>query len=97
MLWRILTLYLIGVNVVTFVLYGVDKRRARKGDWRISEATLLLHALAGGALGALLGMKVFRHKTRHWRFRLLVPFALILWMVGLGYLLFAGALTSVIN
>ena len=57
--------YLLLVNVVTFFTYGIDKYKANKGKWRISEATLLLMAFWGGSIGAGLGMKAFHHKTMH--------------------------------
>ena len=60
--------YLLLVSFVTFVMYGVDKRRAKRGQWRISEKALLTMGFIGGAAGALCGMKLFRHKTRHWYF-----------------------------
>lgn len=65
--------YLVGINLVGFVMMGVDKRRAIKGAWRISEASLFTVALLGGALGCTLGMKRFRHKTRHWYFKYGMP------------------------
>jgi len=71
-------LLLAAVNLLAFVLYGVDKLKAKKGAWRIPEATLLLVAFLGGSAGALLGMEVFRHKTKHAKFRILVPLFLIL-------------------
>ena len=55
-------------NIVAFVLYGRDKWLAKKHKWRISEKVLLSVSFFGGALGALLGMQVFRHKTKHWYF-----------------------------
>lgn len=61
------------VSIIAFGAYGIDKWKARRGRWRISERTLLLLALFLGAPGAALAMGIFRHKTRHWRFRLLVP------------------------
>ena len=73
MLSWILSAALIVMSCVTFALYGVDKRRAKRGKWRISEKTLLLSALLMGGPGAMLGMRMFRHKTRHLRFRILVP------------------------
>ena len=64
--------------VVTFIVYGIDKRKAEQHRWRISEATLLSLAFFGGALGALMGMLFFRHKTRKTKFRILVPLFLVL-------------------
>ncbi len=61
--------YLLAVNVLAFALMGVDKRRAVKAQWRVPEKTLFLFPVAGGALGGLLGMRLFRHKTKHWYFR----------------------------
>ena len=78
--------YLAAVNVVTFTVYGIDKRKARRGVWRIPEKTLFLLPLLGGSVGALLGMKVFRHKTKHWYFVwgipaiLLAQLALTVWL-----------------
>ena len=60
--------YLAAVNLVTFTVYGVDKAKARRGAWRVPEKTLFLLPLLGGSVGALLGMLVFRHKTKHWYF-----------------------------
>ena len=79
--------YLILMNLIAFALYGIDKRRAKQGAWRISEYTLLLVALLGGSLGALLGMRYFRHKTRHRKFRYGVPLILLL-QLGFGLYLF---------
>ena len=64
-------------NTIVFALYGADKRRSIRGAWRIKESTLLLCAFLLGSLGALLGMRVFRHKTKHVKFRILVPLALL--------------------
>ena len=78
-------LYLIAINVVTFLVYGLDKWKAKRDAWRISETTLLLLAAAGGSVGALLGMQIFRHKTKHVKFTvgvpaiLLVQVALVIW------------------
>ena len=66
-------LYLIGINVLTFLLYGIDKWKARRGKWRIPEDTLIWLAIVGGSIGALLGMNLFRHKTQHKKFTLGVP------------------------
>ena len=70
--------YLAAVNVVTFTVYGIDKSKARRGAWRIPEKTLFLLPLLGGSVGALLGMKVFRHKTKHRNFTVLVPLFAVL-------------------
>lgn len=61
-------LYLLVVNLAAFALMGLDKRRAQRGQWRIPEHTLFLFPFVGGALGGILGMSWFHHKTRHWYF-----------------------------
>lgn len=76
------------INVVTFAAYGIDKRKARKGKWRTKEATLLLLAFLGGALGALLGMRTFHHKTKHRKFKILVPVFLIMQIAIAVYLFY---------
>ena len=63
--------------MVTFTVYGIDKSKARRGAWRIPEKTLFLLPLLGGSVGALLGMKVFRHKTKHWYFVWGIPIILL--------------------
>lgn len=63
----------VGLNGLTFLLYGYDKRCARKGSWRVPEWQLLLSAACFGSVGALLAMKVFRHKTKHAKFLIGVP------------------------
>lgn len=84
--------YLLLVNLLTFALYSADKRRARRGDWRISEATLLLLAIIGGSVGALLGMRHFRHKTRHGKFRYGVPLILLLQLALVLYIIWTKVL-----
>jgi len=74
----ILIIVLLTWNILTFALYGIDKAKAKRGSQRIKEATLILVAYAMGGLGALLGMSVFRHKTRKTVFRVLVPLAFVL-------------------
>ncbi len=74
---RIVIFYLLAVNLLTFVTYGVDKWKARHNRWRIPEAALLLLAALGGSIGALLAMRVFRHKTQHKKFRYGVPALLL--------------------
>lgn len=65
--------FLIGINVLTFLLYGIDKWKAQKGKWRIPENTLIWLGIVGGSIGALLGMYLFHHKTKHRKFALGVP------------------------
>lgn len=86
----ILLFYLGVVNLAAFGLFGADKRRARKHRWRIPERRLFAFALAGGSLGALAGMYVFRHKTRHRSFSWGIPLlflaqaGLLAWMMIIG-------------
>lgn len=68
---------LIVINIIAFLMYGIDKSKAKRGAWRIPEATLLGIAFFGGSVGAFLGMRVFRHKTKHARFVIGVPAMLI--------------------
>ena len=70
--------YLIITNIIGFALMGIDKRRARKNAFRIPEATLFSVAIVGGSIGSILGMIIFRHKTRHWYFTVGIPLILIL-------------------
>ena len=78
--------YLIVINVVTFLVYGIDKWKAKQGSWRISEATLLILAAIGASIGALLGMKVWRHKTQHKKFKYGLPLILLA-QIALIYLI----------
>lgn len=81
--YGIIGIYYICVNVIAFILYGLDKKYAMEVRWRIPEKTLLGIALIGGAAGAWIGMQTFRHKTKHLSFRMLVPlFAVVhMWMI----------------
>jgi uncharacterized membrane protein YsdA (DUF1294 family) len=80
---RYLFYYLILINAVGFVIMLADKIKAKRGAWRIPEATLLTVAAIGGSLGTLLGMYLFRHKTKHPKFTVTVPLLLILHVVAL--------------
>ena len=71
-------IYLAVINIVAFFLYGIDKWKARHDKWRITEARLLWIAVAGGSIGALLGMKIWHHKTKHNKFRFGLPAILFL-------------------
>ena len=74
------------INVVTFLVYGIDKWKAKQGSWRISEATLLILAVIGGSIGALLGMRVWHHKTMHKKFKYGLPLILLV-QIALIYLI----------
>lgn len=74
----LLLVYLISINTIAFIAYGIDKFKAQREMRRISEFTLLLLAFFGGSVGALMGMNVWRHKTQHWKFSIGVPMFLLL-------------------
>ena len=78
--------YLLAVNALTFLLYGMDKYKAKKGRWRISEATLLLMAVIGGSIGAWVGMRLWHHKTKHKKFKYGIPVIIILQVALMVYL-----------
>ncbi|MDY4752882.1 MAG: DUF1294 domain-containing protein [Prevotella sp.] len=77
-LHRYLIYYLLVINAATFIIYGIDKDKAKKAKWRISEATLLTMAAVGGSIGAWLGMKAWHHKTQHRKFKYGVPIILLI-------------------
>ena len=81
--WTVLLVWLAVINLLTFIVYGADKHRARKGKWRVPEKTLFLLPLLGGSIGALLGMRVFHHKTKHWYFVWGIP-AILLAQIALA-------------
>ena len=81
-----LHVYLAAVNLLDFILMGADKSKAKRGAYRIPEATLLLFAILGGSVGGILGMLLFRHKTRHAAFALGLPLILLA-QLALAYLL----------
>ena len=83
---QIAGLYLLLINGVGFLLMGIDKRRAKRGARRISEKSLFLSSLLGGTVGAILGMRVFHHKTKHWYFRYGLPALLVLQLALAGWL-----------
>ena len=72
-----LVYYIIGINLLTFLLYGIDTWKAQHKKWRIPEDILLFLPIIGGSLGALLAMAIFHHKTRHRRFLIVVPLVLV--------------------
>ena len=88
MVW-IIIIYVVIINLVTFFLFGEDKRRAKKKKWRIPEKVLFVLAAVGGSVGAIAGMWAFRHKTKHWYFvygmpAILAAQLLIVWIAVRG-------------
>ena len=77
--------YIVVINLVSFMMFGIDKYKARRGQWRISEATLLAMAAIGGSIGAWMGMKVWHHKTLHSKFRYGVPIMLLAHIALMAY------------
>ena len=86
MIANALLYYLIVITIVTFLVYGIDKWKAKQGSWRISEASLLILAVIGGSIGALFGMKVWHHKTMHKKFKYGLPMILLA-QIALIYLI----------
>lgn len=80
--------YFISINIITFLIYGMDKYKAKNQKWRISEKTLIGLAVIGGVIGAIAGMQIFRHKTKHAKFVVGVPVIGGLW--GLFFGLYLG-------
>lgn len=85
---KYLFIYYIILNFITFFLYGIDKRKAKRNKYRISEFTLIVLAYLGGCFGAWMGMHFFHHKTKHMKFKILVPLAVLLHIGGLIWILY---------
>ena len=81
-----LAYYLLAINAVAFIVYGIDKYKAKKAKWRIPETTLLLLAVLGGSIGAWMGMKVWHHKTMHKKFKYAIPAILLIQIALMAYL-----------
>ena len=79
--------YLVIINIIAFIVYGIDKLKAKRGKWRIPEATLLLLAIIGGSIGAWCGVKVWHHKTLHKKFRYGIPLIIVIQIAMIWYLL----------
>lgn len=75
---KFILIYLAVVNFISYIMYGIDKRKAKQNRWRISENSLIFVAVIGGSIGAYLGMKMFHHKTRHKKFYMGIPAIMIL-------------------
>jgi len=82
--------YLILINLMAFLRMGWDKRKAKKGTWRTSEASLLFPGLLGGIFGVIVGMRVFHHKTRKWAFKGPAYLILVLTLVVVGLVVYYG-------
>ena len=83
-------LYLTVINLTGFAVMGIDKRKAVRHLWRVRESTLFLIALLGGSIGSILGMHMFRHKTRHWYFVYGMPAILVLQILLAVFILTRG-------
>jgi uncharacterized membrane protein YsdA (DUF1294 family) len=84
----VMGLYLLLINIITLALYAIDKLNAKTDSWRISERMLIMFAVAGGSIGALLGMYICRHKTRKPKFKFGIPVILVLQIVLVIYLVY---------
>ena len=84
---NLILIYLAIINVATFFTFGIDKWKAKRSKWRIREAALLMLAVLGGSFGALLGMKVWHHKTMHKKFKYGVPAILVVQIAVISYIL----------
>ena len=83
----LLTGYALVINLSLFIMMGMDKRRSKRGSWRIQEKKLWIVAALGGSFGGWIGMNIFRHKTMHTSFKYGLPALTLLYIVVLGYLL----------
>lgn len=83
---RNIIIYLVVINILTFLAMWWDKHEAKVGDWRISEKALFILVLLGGGIGGILGMYVFRHKTKKWYFKFGFPIILIIEIILAVYL-----------
>ncbi|WP_240501863.1 DUF1294 domain-containing protein [Bacillus sp. MUM 13] len=85
---EVLWIYFVIINIISFTIMGIDKRKARKHEYRISEATLWLLAWVGGGTGGFAGMRNFRHKTKHASFAYGFPILMVLQLLAMVYLTF---------
>ena len=88
----LIIIYLAVINFISFTVMGIDKLKAKKRAWRIPEATLFVLAIIGGSVGSIIGMHLFRHKTRHWYFVFGMP-AILLLQLAAVYVLTHSSLT----
>lgn len=76
-----ISIIIVIINIVTFIIYGIDKYKAKKGKWRIPENSLIGLAIIGGSIGAYLGMRVWHHKTMHLKFKYGIPLIIVIQLV----------------
>lgn len=86
---NLLIFYFVIINFISFIVMGVDKRKAQKNLWRIPESTLFVLAIIGGSIGSIAGMHLFHHKTRHWYFVYGMPAILIVQVILILALVFS--------
>ena len=91
--WIAVIAWLVIINLTAFAIFGIDKKRAKKGQWRIPEKTLFLSAILGGSIGAILGMYIFHHKTKHWYFQFGIPAIMIIQIAAVYWLSQKGVIT----
>ena len=91
--WIAVIAWLVIINLTAFAIFGIDKKRAKKGQWRIPEKTLFLSAIPGGRIGAILGMYIFHHKTKHWYFQFGIPAIMIVQIAAVYWLSQKGVIT----
>ena len=87
--FQLIIIYIIAINIISFIVMGVDKRKAQKRAWRILESTLFVLAIIGGSIGSILGMHLFHHKTRHWYFLYGMPAILVVQILLVLALIFS--------
>lgn len=85
-LYEIVLWYLLMINLFTMYTFFLDKSKAKNKKWRIKERTLFLLSVFGGSIGAILGMKLFKHKTKHWYFKYGIPIILMMQVILVIYL-----------
>lgn len=83
---KYLFIYIIFINIVTFIVYAIDKRKARKNTWRISERTLIFLCIIGGSFGGILAVNTLRHKTKHKKFTIGIPIILAVQFILFFYI-----------
>lgn len=89
---KYLYIWLIVINIITFAVFGIDKKKAIDGKFRIKELTLFVLSLLGGSLGGLIAMHTFHHKTRKWYFKFGIPLILIAWVAMIVWLIYKNSI-----